>query len=81
MFPHCHAIDKQRAMLNLFRLTFLNNQVRTNTQGANRKAMQPGDVFKALDDLEFGGFKERLEAELASMLPGLGNLVLGVLYV
>ena len=33
-------------------------------QAANRKTVAPADVLKALEDLEFGEFKPRLEAEL-----------------
>lgn len=33
-------------------------------QAANRKTVAPADVLKALEDLEFGEFRPRLEAEL-----------------
>lgn len=33
---------------------------------ANKKTIAPGDVFKALDEIEFGFLKEPLEAEFAS---------------
>jgi hypothetical protein len=35
-------------------------------QSANRKTIAPADVFKALEEIEFD-YKDRLEAELASM--------------
>lgn len=34
-------------------------------QAANRKTVAPADVLRALEDLEFGEFRPRLEAELA----------------
>lgn len=34
---------------------------------ANKKTIAPADVFKALDDIEFGFLKEPLEAEFASL--------------
>lgn len=33
-----------------------------------KKTISPADVFKALDDVEFGFLKERLEAEYNSTL-------------
>jgi hypothetical protein len=37
-----------------------------HTHNANKKTIMPADVFKALDDIEFGDFREALEAEFAS---------------
>ncbi|KAM3071374.1 hypothetical protein ACMFMF_007846 [Clarireedia jacksonii] len=39
-----------------------------NAQNRNIKTIQPQDVFKALEDLEFPDFKPRLEAELAKFI-------------
>ena len=36
---------------------------------ANKKTIAPADVFKALDEIEFGFLKEPLEAEFASTSP------------
>lgn len=36
------------------------------TMNANKKTIAPADVFKALDEIEFGFLKEPLEAEFAS---------------
>lgn len=32
----------------------------------NKKTVMPADVFRALDDIEFGFMRERVEAEFAS---------------
>jgi hypothetical protein len=40
-----------------------------HTFNANKKTISPADVFKALDDIEFGFLKEPLEAEFASSFP------------
>jgi len=45
------------------------NRANENAANAGRKTISPQDVLKALDDLEFGDFKPRLEAELASSFP------------
>lgn len=37
------------------------------TVASNKKTIMPADVFKALDETEFGFMRERLEAEFASM--------------
>ena len=37
-----------------------------HTTNANKKTIAPADVFKALDDIEFGFLKEPLQAEFAS---------------
>jgi hypothetical protein len=37
-----------------------------HTFNAGKKTISPADVFKALDDIEFGFLKEPLEAEFAS---------------
>lgn len=39
-------------------------------QREGRKTLNPNDVFRALEELEFPDFKPRLEAELASSFPG-----------
>lgn len=36
------------------------------TLASNKKTIMPNDVFKALDELEFGFMRERVEAEFAS---------------
>ena len=38
-------------------------------QRDGRKTLNPNDVFRALEELEFPDFKPRLEAELASSFP------------
>lgn len=40
-----------------------------HTMSMGKKTISPADVFKALDDVEFGFLKERLEAEYNSMSP------------
>jgi hypothetical protein len=40
-----------------------------HTFNAGKKTIAPADVFKALDDIEFGFLKEPLEAEFASPFP------------
>lgn len=37
------------------------------TTGANRKTITPQDVFNAIDEIEYGFMREKLEAEFASM--------------
>jgi len=44
----------------------MDNRANENAASSGRKTISPQDVLKALDDLEFGDFKPRLEAELAS---------------
>lgn len=39
-----------------------------HTVNAGKKTILPADVFKALEDTEFGFLKEALEAEFKSML-------------
>ncbi|KAI0098672.1 histone-fold-containing protein [Nemania sp. FL0031] len=39
------------------------NAANEHTLGNNKKTIMPGDVFAALDDVEFPFFRERLEAE------------------
>ncbi|KAI9739014.1 MAG: hypothetical protein M1818_005328 [Claussenomyces sp. TS43310] len=46
-------------------VNYLATHANEHAQSSNRKTVAPGDVFKALDDLELEGFSERLEAELA----------------
>jgi len=46
-------------------VNYLATHANEHAQSSNRKTIAPGDVFKALDDLELDGFKDRLEAELA----------------
>lgn len=48
---------------------FLRNRANENAASSGRKTISPQDVLKALDELEFGDFKPRLEAELASSPP------------
>jgi hypothetical protein len=36
---------------------------------SNKKTIMPADVFKALDDIEYGFMREKLEAEFASKPP------------
>ncbi|PQE25794.1 hypothetical protein CJF30_00000488 [Rutstroemia sp. NJR-2017a BBW] len=47
-------------------INYLATHANENAQHRNIKTIQPQDVFKALEDLEFPDFKPRLEAELAS---------------
>ncbi|KAK5987342.1 DNA polymerase epsilon subunit D [Cladobotryum mycophilum] len=46
-------------------ISYLAAHANENTVAAGKKTLLPGDVFKALDDTEFGFLKERLEAEFA----------------
>ncbi len=48
-------------------MMFFKCSANEHTLAANRKTISPIDVLKALDDIEFPEFKDRLEAELASM--------------
>lgn len=48
---------------NTFRLRYRANEVTTLQ---NKKTVMPADVFRALDDIEFGFMRERVEAEFAS---------------
>lgn len=41
------------------------NRANEHTQASNKKTVGPQDVLNALDDLDFGDFRPRLEAELA----------------
>ena len=40
-----------------------------STVASNKKTIMPADVFKALDEIEYGFMRERLEAEFASTFP------------
>lgn len=44
-----------------------------HTQSNNKKTIMPGDVFAALEDIEFPFFRERLEAEFKSWSPVTGR--------
>jgi hypothetical protein len=46
----------------------LGNSANDHAVSNNRKTVTPQDVLNALEDIEFGDFKPRLEAELASKL-------------
>ncbi|KAG9245021.1 histone-fold-containing protein [Calycina marina] len=46
-------------------VNYLASTANENAASAGRKTISPQDVLKALDDLEFGDFKPRLEGELA----------------
>lgn len=48
-----------------------------HTMSMGKKTIAPADVFKALDDVEFGFLKERLEAEYNSMSPLRASRSLG----
>lgn len=45
-------------------VNYLSSSASENAQRANKKTIQPRDVFDAVHDLEFDGFMERLEQEL-----------------
>jgi len=47
----------------------VHNSANEFTVSSNKKTIMPADVFKALEDTEFGFMKERLEAEFASESP------------
>ncbi|KAI0802825.1 histone-fold-containing protein [Xylaria sp. FL0064] len=44
-------------------INHLANAANEHTQNNNKKTIMPGDVFAALEDIEFPFFRERLEAE------------------
>lgn len=44
-------------------INHLANAANEHTQSANKKTIMPADVFRALDDIEYGFMRERLEAE------------------
>ncbi|KAJ8105938.1 hypothetical protein ONZ43_g7232 [Nemania bipapillata] len=44
-------------------INHLANAANEHTLGNNKKTIMPGDVFAALDDIEFPFFRDRLEAE------------------
>ncbi|KAL2212132.1 histone-fold-containing protein [Sarocladium strictum] len=46
-------------------INYLASHANEHTFNANKKTISPADVFKALDDIEFGFLKEPLEAEFA----------------
>ncbi|KAK3330188.1 hypothetical protein B0H66DRAFT_597735 [Apodospora peruviana] len=46
-------------------ISHLANAANEFTVSSNKKTIMPADVFKALDDTEFGFMRERLEAEFA----------------
>ena len=43
------------------------------TTSANKKTIMPADVFRALDETEYGFMRERVEAEFASPFPPSPN--------
>ena len=45
---------------------FLRHRANEVTTLQNKKTVMPADVFRALDDIEFGFMRERVEAEFAS---------------
>lgn len=45
---------------------FLRYRANEVTTLQNKKTVMPADVFRALDDIEFGFMRERVEAEFAS---------------
>ncbi|VBB72674.1 Putative DNA polymerase epsilon subunit D [Podospora comata] len=46
-------------------INHLANAANENTLASNKKTIMPPDVFKGLDDIEYGFMKERLELEFA----------------
>ncbi|EAQ92582.1 hypothetical protein CHGG_00817 [Chaetomium globosum CBS 148.51] len=50
-------------------ISHLANAANDFTVGSNKKTINPTDVFKALDEIEYGFMRERLEAEFASTHP------------
>ncbi|KAJ4295870.1 hypothetical protein N0V88_004572 [Collariella sp. IMI 366227] len=46
-------------------ISHLANAANENTVASNKKTIVPADVFKALDETEFGFMREKLEAEFA----------------
>jgi len=46
-------------------INYLATTANEHTQAGNKKTVGPADVLRALDEIEFGEFKPRLEAELA----------------
>ncbi|KAK1757466.1 histone-fold-containing protein [Echria macrotheca] len=46
-------------------INHLANSANEFTMGANKKTIMPADVFRALDDIEYGFMRERVEAEFA----------------
>ncbi|KAK3301109.1 uncharacterized protein B0H64DRAFT_429035 [Chaetomium fimeti] len=46
-------------------ISHLANAANDFTVGSNKKTINPADVFKALDEIEYGFMRERLEAEFA----------------
>src|ERR1043165_1429405 len=55
--------DLQNRLTQTLFLYYRANEVTTLQ---NKKADVPADVFRALDDIEFGFMRERVEAEFAS---------------
>lgn len=51
--------------------------IRSNefTLSANKKTIMPADVFAALDEIEYGFMRERLEAEFASQFRPLLSIL------
>ncbi|KAJ3552173.1 hypothetical protein NPX13_g11175 [Xylaria arbuscula] len=49
------------------------NAANEHTLNNNKKTIMPGDVFAALEDIEFPFFRERLEAEFKSMFAYTAN--------
>lgn len=51
---------------NMMSFTNRLSSANENTLSANKKTIMPADVFKALDEIEYGFMREKLEAEFAS---------------
>lgn len=47
-------------------INHLSNAANELTQLSGKKTIMPADVFRALDDIEYGFMRDRLEAEFAS---------------
>ncbi|KAK3394777.1 hypothetical protein B0H63DRAFT_461922 [Podospora didyma] len=55
------ALNKSAAVF----ISHLANAANESTLSSNKKTIMPADVFKALDDIEFGFMRPKLEAEFA----------------
>ncbi|KAK3336010.1 histone-fold-containing protein [Cercophora scortea] len=54
-------------------ISHLANASNELTLNSNKKTIMPADVFKALDDIEYGFMRERLEAEFAKLQLSTNN--------
>jgi hypothetical protein len=52
--------------VSIFVLSDLVCSANEHTQSAGKKTIMPADVFRALEDIEFGYLRDPLEAEFAS---------------